>query len=472
MPRKDSGQRRPGHGRGGASSRRDDIRSTSRANAGSPQRPASRGWSRRWRRTRWASSGRTRCDAGPIDRTGQPRDDRHERTMAAPHQRPCIGSSTSRNATPGRGQMGRSPAAYHDGGSHRSSPRGASSPDTQPEGSVSVDGVTAMLVFVVAPGGRVRLHQRIPRHGQRDRHVRRDAGAVARPGDPHGDRVQLHRRVRRDGRRQDHRQRPRRRRRRRPRRSSPRRSSARSPGTSSPGSRGCRARAATRSSAACSARRSSRAGVGALNIHGHRQQGPDPDVHLAAPRLRRSPSLFMLAHLLDLPKLASASRWPAASGGCRSARPRSWPSPTARTMPRRRWASSPWPCSRPASSRRSTCRLGHHRVGDGAVARDRRRWLADHADDGPARRRSSSRSTASRPRRPRPRSCSDGPLRDAGLDHPGHLERDHGRRREPGRPARPLGRRPAHPLAWILTIPAAGILAALAWVVLNALGVR
>ena len=122
---------------------------------------------------------------------------------------------------------------------------------------VPVAGVTAMLVFVVRAGGRLRLHERLPRHRQLDRHVRRDAGPLARLGDPDGDRVQLHRRVRRDGGGDDDRQRPGQRRRRRPRRSSRRRSSARSPGTSSPGSRACRARAATRSSAACSARRSS-----------------------------------------------------------------------------------------------------------------------------------------------------------------------------------------------------------------------
>ena len=36
------------------------------------------------------------------------------------------------------------------------------------------------------------------------------------------------------------------------------------------------------------------------------------------------------------------------SGACRSSRPATWPSPTAATTRRRRWASSPSPCSRRA----------------------------------------------------------------------------------------------------------------------------
>ena len=104
-----------------------------------------------------------------------------------------------------------------------------------------------MLVFVVAAGRRLRLHQRLPRHGQRDRDARSRPGrsgratailmaaafnfigafagtAVAKTigsglvNDADDD----------------------------PGRSSRPRSSARSPGTSSPGGWACRARAATR----------------------------------------------------------------------------------------------------------------------------------------------------------------------------------------------------------------------------------
>ena len=89
--------------------------------------------------------------------------------------------------------------------------------------------------------------------------------------------------------------------------------------------------------------------------------------------------------------------------------------------------------------------VGHHRVRDRALPRDGGRRLADHAHDGPARREAGTG--------PRLRRRDHGGLdparhrrtRDAGLDDPGHLERDHGRRVQPGRPPRPLGRRAADP---------------------------
>ena len=58
----------------------------------------------------------------------------------------------------------------------------------------------------------------------------------------------------------------------------------------------------------------------------------------------------------------------------------------------------------------------------------------------------------------------------AGLDDPGHLGRDHGRRIEPGRPGVRWGVARRILVAWVLTIPAAAALGArCAWVVLNAL---
>ena len=59
------------------------------------------------------------------------------------------------------------------------------------------------------PGPRrlLRLRERLPRHGQRHRDLRRHPRASARLRHRHGDRVQLHRRVRRDGRGQDDRRR-------------------------------------------------------------------------------------------------------------------------------------------------------------------------------------------------------------------------------------------------------------------------
>ena len=151
---------------------------------------------------------------------------------------------------------------------------------------------------------------------------------------------------------------------------------------------------------------------------------------------------------------------------------RSWPSPTARTMPRRRWASSPWPSSRPASSRSvDRAVVGHRRVGDGAVAGDRGRWLADHEDDGPARRQARAG--------PRLRGRDDGRL-DPVRDRPLRACRSRPPRSSPARSWASARARASAGVrwgvarrilvAWVLTIPAAGILAALAWVVLNALG--
>ena len=94
-----------------------------------------------------------------------------------------------------------------------------------------LEGVTFALVVVDRAGGRVRLHQRLPRHGQRDRDVGRDARAAPAPRDPHGRRRSTSS-ARSPG---PPWPRPSARgsstRRRRPRPSSRRRSSARSPGT-------------------------------------------------------------------------------------------------------------------------------------------------------------------------------------------------------------------------------------------------
>ena len=184
------------------------MRSTSRANAGSPQRPASRGWSRRWRRTCWASSARARCAAGRI--TGPGSCATIDMAARWQHHINARVSGRQRRVAPARPRrMPRSPAAYHDGGSHRSCPRGASSPRHPAEG-VRIGGWRHRHAGLRGrPGGRVRLHEWLPRHRQLDRHVRRHARTVARLGDPDGHGVQLHRRVRRDRGRHDHRERPR-----------------------------------------------------------------------------------------------------------------------------------------------------------------------------------------------------------------------------------------------------------------------
>ena len=93
-----------------------------------------------------------------------------------------------------------------------------------------IEGVTFMLLARRRPGDRLRLHQRLPRHRERDRHLRRHAGAPPAVRAAHGGRVQLHRRVRRDRGRQDDRRRPRRRADHHAGRGRPR-CSARSPGT-------------------------------------------------------------------------------------------------------------------------------------------------------------------------------------------------------------------------------------------------
>ena len=90
--------------------------------------------------------------------------------------------------------------------------------------------------------------------------------------------------------------------------------------------------------------------------------------------------------------------------------------------------------------------LGHRRVGDGAVAGDRGRRLADHADDGPA-----GRQARAGPRLRRRDDRGDRPPRD----RPFRACRSRRRRSSPARSwasarasgaeGRPLGRRPAHP---------------------------
>ena len=64
-------------------------------------------------------------------------------------------------------------------------------------------------------------------------------------------------------------------------------------------------------------------------------------------------------------------------------------------------------------------------------------------------------------------------LRHARLDDPRDLERDHGRRVEPGHRAASAGASPGSILiAWVLTIPAAVLVGAAAWYLLNALGIH
>ena len=63
-----------------------------------------------------------------------------------------------------------------------------------------------------------------------------------------------------------------------------------------------------------------------------------------------------------------------------------------------------------------------------------------------------------------------GPFRDAGVDDACHLERHHGRRLRAGPEGVRWGVARRILVAWIITIPCAGAIAALAWVVLNFIG--
>ena len=115
--------------------------------------------------------------------------------------------------------------------------------------------------------------------------------------------------------------------------------------------------------------------------------------------------------------------------------------------------------------------LGDHRVGHGALAGDGRRRMADHAYDG----------SPSRQARAGPRLCRG----DDRGQRPVHDRPAWGCRSRPpmSSRARSWGSVPARGvrgvrwgvargilLAWIITIPAAGFVAALAWIVLNAIG--
>ena len=123
-----------------------------------------------------------------------------------------------------------------------------------------------------------------------------------------------------------------------------------------------------------------------------------------------------------------------------------WPSPTARTTPRRRWASSPSPCSRRAPSRPSRCRSG-----SSSCPRRRSRSAPPSAAGGSCTRwasgsSSSSRSTASPPRRP-PRRVLLGTAHFGMPVSTTHVISSAimGVGTSQGVRRRPLGRRPQHP---------------------------
>ncbi len=194
---------------------------------------------------------------------------------------------------------------------------------------------------------------------------------------------------------------------------------------------------------------------------GHRRQGPHPGAHLAAHRVRRWRS-SSCSRSTGSSRRPSASRWLARSAGCRSvsaaymafAHGSNDAQKTMGIITLALFSAGVIPTDRRAA-------LGHRRVGHRALARDRRRRLADHAHDGPARRRARAhpRLRGRDDRRHRPRRHR--PLRDAGLDDPCHLERDHGRRLCPRAPRASAGASPgASSLAWVITLPASGTIAA------------
>ena len=87
------------------------------------------------------------------------------------------------------------------------------------------------------------------------------------------------------------------------------------------------------------------AGTGALNINGIVNKVLIPMV--TSPLLGFAIAFALMVALYWIFRRSQAEAdGEAASDACRSARRRSWHSPTARTTPRRRWASSPSRCSR------------------------------------------------------------------------------------------------------------------------------
>ena len=88
------------------------------------------------------------------------------------------------------------------------------------------------------------------------------------------------------------------------------------------------------------------AGWGALNVEGIVTKVLFPLV--TSPLIGFFGALALIVALFWIFRRAPGGRWPTGSGASRSCRPGSWPSPTAPTTPRRRWASSPSRSSRPA----------------------------------------------------------------------------------------------------------------------------
>ena len=461
-PNEAASPRRSGSARAGAR-----IRSTSRANAGSPHGPASRGWSRSDAQDHEGIQRQRPCVApAPMPRAVAARreeilgrrdaTDRRVRAAGSPDRRrrdpgrratigmtsrwrPHInGRFSPRQRRPSsRGTMTAAPAAPD--------PRRVECPRSS-RGSPPICGWRHRHARLRRPaGGRVRLHQRVPRHRERDRHLGRDAGALARAGPSSW----------------------------RPRSTS----SARSPGRPwpRPSASGLVDDATTTQAIVAAAligaitwnlitwqqglpSSSSHALIGGLlgatiiarrdrraEHQRHRQQGADPDVHLAAPRLRHRLRLHGRA-VLDLPMVeaqADGAPLPPAAGrlgGVHGLRPR------LERRPEDDGHHHPRPVLAPASSRRVTVPTWVIVVSATALSLGTAvgGWRIMQ-DDGPARRQARAG--------PRLRGRDDrgldparhGPLRDAGVDDPGHLGRDHGRRLEPGRAGRPLGRRPAHP---------------------------
>ncbi len=184
-------------------------------------------------------------------------------------------------------------------------------------------------------------------------------------------------------------------------------------------------------------------GTSALNVQRDRQQGPHPDVHLAGARVRHRLRLHP-RDLLDLPADRSASRWRSASGGLQVfsaafmafAHGSNDAQKTMGIITLALFSAGvipavvvpPWVIIISATALSAGTAVGGWRImktmGQRVAKLEPVHGFAAETTGASIL-------------------LDDRPFRHAGLDHPGHLERDHGRRREPGRAGRPLGRRPA-----------------------------
>ena len=211
-----------------------------------------------------AGAGHRQGHADPARVHGQPREAQGPRRAHHRHQQPRERRRPHRARSPGAASS-RATRSAPTSSSGKTSTRRSSAPSTSASTSPTSSRASCSSTTDLSagrgpphrdrrPGARLRLHQRLPRHRQRDRHLGVDARALAAHRRPHGRRPQPARRARLHQRRQDRRQGHRQHRPGHAAGSSSRRSSAPWSGTSRPGTSASRRARRRRCSAVSSAR--------------------------------------------------------------------------------------------------------------------------------------------------------------------------------------------------------------------------